>query len=94
MVPELLEGTNHVVWFKAGEEIFSQKGIQYLGVSGLINAHSIIATLIVQVQPPWPSTGISITCPPSSPVSAIMPLCRDCPSPVDLLCPVRSRTAF
>ena len=49
VTPELLEGTNHVVWFKAGEEIFSQKGIQYLGVPGLINAHSIIATLIVQV---------------------------------------------
>ena len=49
VTPELLEGTNHIPWFKAGAEIFSETGIQYLGISGLINAHSIIATLIVQV---------------------------------------------
>jgi len=50
VVPELLESTDHVVWFKAGEVIFSRQGIQYAGVPGLINAHSIIATLIVQVR--------------------------------------------
>ena len=49
MVPELLDGTNHIAWFKAGAEIFSEQGIQYLGIPGLINAHSIVATLIVQV---------------------------------------------
>jgi len=49
VVPELLDGTGHVAWFKAGETIFTKQGIQYLGVPGLINAHNIIATLIVQV---------------------------------------------
>jgi hypothetical protein len=50
VVPELLDQTNHVAWFKAGAEIFSDSGIQYLGVDGLINAKSIVATLIVQVR--------------------------------------------
>ena len=51
MVPELLDGTNHVAWFRAGETIFEPSGINYLGVPGLINAHNIIATLIVQASP-------------------------------------------
>ncbi len=49
-MPELLNGTNHVPWFEAGATIFSKNGIQYLGIPGLINARSIIATLIVQVS--------------------------------------------
>jgi hypothetical protein len=49
ITPELLDGTDHVAWFDAGATIFSNKGIQYLGVPGLINAKSIIATLLVQV---------------------------------------------
>ena len=49
VVPELLDQTNHVPWFEAGATIFSSKGIQYLGVPGLINAKNIVATLIVQV---------------------------------------------
>ncbi len=49
-MPELLDGTNHVAWFRAGETIFEPSGINYLGVPGLINAHNIIATLIVQVD--------------------------------------------
>ncbi|GAB4820790.1 hypothetical protein N2152v2_007836 [Parachlorella kessleri] len=49
VVPELLDQTNHVPWFKAGAQIFAPEGIQYLGVDGLINAKSIVATLIVQV---------------------------------------------
>ena len=49
VVPELLDQTNHIPWFEAGATIFSPKGIQYLGIPGLINAKSIIATLIVQV---------------------------------------------
>jgi hypothetical protein len=49
VVPELLDGTNHIAWFKAGEQIFTKNGIQYLGIPGFINARSIIATLIVQV---------------------------------------------
>ena len=46
---ELLASTGNVPWFKAGAEIFSDSGIQYLGIPGLVNAKSIIATLIVQV---------------------------------------------
>ncbi|CAL8462631.1 g2164 [Coccomyxa elongata] len=49
VVPELLDQTNHVAWFDAGATIFSPKGIQYLGVPGLINAKNIIATVAVQV---------------------------------------------
>ena len=49
-MPELLDGTNHVPWFEAGSTIFSKSGIQYLGVPGLINAKSIVATLIVQAR--------------------------------------------
>jgi hypothetical protein len=49
VVPELLEGTNHVAWFDAGATIFGENGLQYLGIPGLINAKSIVATLIVQV---------------------------------------------
>lgn len=49
IVPELLDGTDHVPWFDAGAKIFSSKGIQYLGVPGLINARNIVATLLVQV---------------------------------------------
>jgi len=49
VVPELLDGTKHIPWFQAGATIFDKKGIQYLGVPGLINAKSIIATLLVQV---------------------------------------------
>jgi len=49
VTPELLSGTGNIPWFKAGATIFSSEGIQYLGIPGLINAQSIIATLIVQV---------------------------------------------
>ena len=49
-MPELLDGTNHVAWFEAGATIFSKQGIQYLGIPGLVNARSIIATLLVQVR--------------------------------------------
>ena len=49
LVPEWSSNTGNVPWFKAGEQIFADEGIQYLGFDGLINAHSIVATLIVQV---------------------------------------------
>jgi len=49
VVPELLSQTKNIPWFQAGATIFDNKGIQYLGVPGLINAKSIIATLLVQV---------------------------------------------
>lgn len=49
IVPELLPSTGNVPWFEAGATIFGPKGIQYLGIPGLINAKNIVATLIVQV---------------------------------------------
>jgi Chlorophyll A-B binding protein len=49
IVPELLPSTGNVPWFEAGAAIFGPKGIQYLGIPGLINAKNIVATLIVQV---------------------------------------------
>uniref|UniRef100_UPI0025A2344E chlorophyll a/b-binding protein n=1 Tax=Klebsiella pneumoniae TaxID=573 RepID=UPI0025A2344E len=49
VVPELLEGTGNIAWFNAGAEIFKPEGLQYLGIPGLFNAKSIVATLIVQV---------------------------------------------
>ena len=33
-MPELLDGTKHIPWFKAGELIFTKGGIQYLGING------------------------------------------------------------
>ncbi len=52
VVPELLDGTNHIAWFNAGATIFGEDGLQYLGIPGLINAKSIVATLLVQVSSP------------------------------------------
>ena len=49
VVPELLDGTNHIAWFKAGAEIFSDTGIDYLGNPNLIHAQSIVAVLLTQI---------------------------------------------
>ena len=72
-MPELLDGTNHVPWFEAGSTIFSKSGIQYLGVPGLINAKSIVATLIVQARALRPTRRPTPVCPSrcSVPVCAL-----------------------
>mmetsp|Transcript_23556 Transcript_23556/g.44870 ORF Transcript_23556/g.44870 Transcript_23556/m.44870 type:complete len:258 (+) Transcript_23556:179-952(+) len=49
IVPETLDATNNVPWFKAGATIFSEGGLNYLGSENLIHAQSILAVLGVQV---------------------------------------------
>ncbi|XP_024375887.1 chlorophyll a-b binding protein of LHCII type I, chloroplastic [Physcomitrium patens] len=52
LTPELINSNStpgfEPVWFNTGAQIFSDAGIDYLGVPGFINAHSLFAVIVVQ----------------------------------------------
>jgi hypothetical protein len=68
IVPELLDATNNVPWFKAGALIFEEGGLNYLGNSSLIHAQSIIATVAVQARDFTPTFSRVLFLPRSPPL--------------------------
>lgn len=52
LIPELINPVStsgfEPVWFKTGAQIFTDSGIDYLGMPGFVNAHSIVAVAAVQ----------------------------------------------